>query len=85
MTGIYPAGAFGLKDMAGNVWEWTSNDWWWAQHDAGLMDATFPLTLNNMGGGWGEVNPWFIRAAFRGVAAPSVRSSDLGFRCSRAP
>jgi sulfatase modifying factor 1 len=37
-VGSYPANAYGLSDMAGNVWQWTT-DWYSTSHTVGKMDA----------------------------------------------
>lgn len=51
--------AWGLYDMAGNVWGWT-NDWWEADYPAmDLTDPTGPATGTYVSGGptWGRVVP----------------------------
>ncbi len=87
-VGKYPKGAspFGVLDMAGNVWEWTGDEFAnysevndSNQHRHGRVE----LLRVDRGGGWnGNYAPWF-RVANRGRSVPGNRSINLGFRCAR--
>ncbi len=79
----YPANAFGLHDMHGNVWEWTA-DWhddaYYAQSPQ--RDPQGPTTGTvrvRRGGSW-HTWPFYARCAYRNWNAPTTRYTLVGFR-----
>lgn len=91
-VGLYPPNAFGLYDMAGNVWEWTWN-WWTADYsNIEFMNPrgpeSAPSDLDNQrvrrGGGF-AYGPSFLRIAERVPRAPEYRAAYFGFRAARSP
>ncbi len=61
----------GIADLAGNVREWTATE---------VGQARIVR-----GGSWGDTEPSFLEAAFRGMNAPDERLELTGFRCVSDP
>jgi formylglycine-generating enzyme required for sulfatase activity len=85
----YPANGFGLRDMIGNVWEWTEDCWRDNLRDQ-PMDGTAVMQGLGAdcsrrvvrGGSWGA-GPRLLRSADRNWVEPDGRSGLLGFRPAR--
>ena len=84
-AGRFRANAFGLKDMLGNVWEWTEDNYH-DSYDGAPADARAWLGSNAKhslrGGSWNS-DPQNVRAAVRYSNYPGIRFSIFGFRLAR--
>jgi formylglycine-generating enzyme required for sulfatase activity len=84
-VGSFPPGAFGLYDMCGNVWEWTST---WAgafsptgaASPAEAKDGTRKIFK---GGSFSRRWPKWLRVKNRAHWKPTELGAWLGFRCVR--
>ena len=86
-VGKFPANAFGLNDMHGNVWQWVADGW----HDAYAVDSptdgsewTNDANAQRVvrGGSWRNT-PDVLRSANRGWGSIDNFSNNIGFRLGR--
>src|SRR5262249_16873753 len=80
-TGGFPANAWGLTDMHGNVSEWTS-DRYGAYPTEDAVDpvgASSGTTRVTRGGSW-QVGATLARCASRSAFDPSTHDASIGFR-----
>ena len=90
-VGTFPANAWGLHDMHGNVWEWCEDDWH-DNYDSAPKDGSAWLDLDTnegkdkrlRGGSWYNL-PGVCRSAYRYFFSRVDRNSDIGFRVCCVP
>jgi len=82
---IWPQGA--LHDLAGNVWEWTLDNYvpFTGQDETDPLHLDAPQGVHVVrGGGWNRSGRG-IRSDYRGGAVVGYQVPGLGFRCVRNP
>jgi len=66
----FPANAYGLYDMGGNVWQWCE-DWFDREQKERVM----------RGASWNRYDRGFLLSSYRFHYRPGGRSDSYGFRC----
>jgi formylglycine-generating enzyme required for sulfatase activity len=88
-VGMFPANAWGLQDMHGNVWEWCL-DHWHGGYAGAPFDGSAWVSGGDQdrrllrGGSWFFL-PRYCRSAYRSLARPVDRLNFLGFRVCCLP
>lgn len=86
-VGRFPANAFGLHDMLGNVWEWVEDCW--NEGYSGAPEIAVPRVTGACnervfrGGAWNST-PTTLRSAYRDRDSKDERHDNLGFRVARS-
>lgn len=86
-VGSFDANPYGLKDIVGNLWEWTADCYTGSYVNRAADSRAWVWeggceTRSVRGGGWSS-RPLHSRASNRSHLPGSYRSSDLGFRVAR--
>jgi len=80
-VGRYPPNGYGVYDMAGNVWEFTADNWK-DTHDA--PEAAAVGSRKVIRGGSFGADPLQLRVTFRDSHKPDDPVPHVGFRCVRS-
>jgi formylglycine-generating enzyme required for sulfatase activity len=79
-VGLYPPNGYGIHDMAGNVWEFTSDNWR-DRHDSTPSEG--PGARKVIRGGSFGAAALQLRVTFRDSHKPDDPVAHVGFRCAR--
>jgi formylglycine-generating enzyme required for sulfatase activity len=86
-VGSFAANAYGLHDVAGNVWEWTCSEWS-AEFDGREAACKTPEQTDGnrviRGGSWFFPTVW-LRSSARSRLTTDTRNFDVGFRVIGLP
>jgi len=85
-VGSFAPNAFGLYDVSGNVWEWTTD--WYDLHyyaESPVEQPTGPPTGRYKvirGGSWADTETRLGTVYYRNFTAPDTAQPTVGFRCA---
>ena len=86
-VGSFPANAWGLHDMHGNVWEWCEDNWHENYRGNPPTDGAVwrggDASLRVLRGGSWDIGPRLLRSADRFRVLPGIRDNYVGFRVAR--
>ena len=89
-VGRFPANAFGLHDMIGNVWEWVE-DCWHDNYEGAPTDGSAwttscdvsPASRVRRGGSWDLSDSRFVNTTYRDRISRARRNWEAGFRVAQ--
>ena len=87
-VGAFPPNAFGIYDMTGNVWEWTTDwydrDYYSVSPDRNPKGRERGAYKVIRGGGWTDgYDARNLMVSHRSYVDPTTRSFTIGIRCAK--